>query len=106
MVVPPIGFDSIVILPFTNRTRSRILVRPRPLPCDAASTSKPLPKSLMIREIFAGVFPQLDFNPFYPAVLDGVIEGFNDPILATNVQRIEKDPRSTCIYITAYTTQR
>jgi len=45
MVVPLIGLDSIVIVPFTNRTRSRMLVRPRPLPCDAASTSNPLPES-------------------------------------------------------------
>jgi len=49
IVVPPIGFESIAIVPFTNRTRSLMLVRPSPLPCFTASTSKPLPKSLIVR---------------------------------------------------------
>ena len=42
MVVPAIGFDSIVIVRFTNRTRSYMLVRPRPFSCNVASTSKPM----------------------------------------------------------------
>lgn len=37
------------MVPFTNRTRSRMLVRPKPLPCMAASRSNPFPKSLIRR---------------------------------------------------------
>jgi hypothetical protein len=40
MVVPPIGFDSTEMLPFTKRTRSRMLVRPRPC-CRAQIASAP-----------------------------------------------------------------
>src|SRR6516164_10800758 len=43
IVVPPIGLESMAIVPFTSRTRSRMLVRPRPFPCNAASVSNPLP---------------------------------------------------------------
>src|SRR5215469_2578920 len=42
-LVPLIGRDSIVIVPFTSLTRSSIVLRPTPLPCLAASTSKPFP---------------------------------------------------------------
>lgn len=49
IAVPLLGFESILIIPFTSLTRSRMLVRPKPLRRDAASTSKPLPKSLMTR---------------------------------------------------------
>src|SRR3954449_11684421 len=49
ITVPLFGFDSIVIDPFTSRMRSRMLVRPRPLPTDAALRSKPLPGSLTIK---------------------------------------------------------
>src|SRR5215472_2474469 len=49
ILVPAIGFDSISIVPFTNRMRSCMLVRPRPRPCTAVATSKPLPRSPTIR---------------------------------------------------------
>jgi hypothetical protein len=39
--VPHIGFDRISTVPFTSRTRSSMLVRPKPLRCLAASMSKP-----------------------------------------------------------------
>jgi hypothetical protein len=44
MVVPPIGFDSIEMVPLTNLTRSCMLVRPKPLPKVGVAEVIRLPK--------------------------------------------------------------
>src|SRR5215467_9922788 len=49
IVVPAAGFDSIAIVPLTSRTRSRMLVSPRPPPFIAVLISKPAPESLIAR---------------------------------------------------------
>src|SRR5215469_7123990 len=49
IVVPAVGFDSITIVPLTSRTRSRMLVSPRPRPFITVLISKPAPESLTAR---------------------------------------------------------
>jgi len=43
MVVPPFGFETIEILPFTRRVLSRMLITPMPRPLSTFSRSKPAP---------------------------------------------------------------
>jgi hypothetical protein len=76
MVVPPIGFDSITIAPFTNRTRLRMLIRPKPLPANAASTFVAFTQITDEEVNLSGIHPQLHFSLPYSAVLDNVVQGF------------------------------
>src|SRR5271163_477440 len=51
ILVPPWGCESIENSPCTSFSRSRILVRPSPLPCIATLGSKPIPESHTVRWI-------------------------------------------------------
>jgi len=48
MVVPPLGLESMSMLPLTKRARSRMLVSPRPAPW-IADRSNPWPESFTVR---------------------------------------------------------
>jgi len=49
MVVPVPRFDLTTTVPFSNRTRSRMLVSPSPAPREAVLTSNPTPESRITR---------------------------------------------------------
>src|SRR5215469_14524562 len=72
VVVPPLGVDSMAIVPPASRTRSCMLVRPRPWRRFAALTSNPFPESLTMRRIspeFSTSCTSIRFAPLCLAAL-------------------------------------
>jgi len=66
MLVPPSGFESTEIVPFTSRTRSSMLVRPGTSTLHCRFQVEPSPQITDEEMNPTGVFQQLYFNPFSP----------------------------------------